>query len=109
MLQLQLQVCQGQVALGVVAEEHVLQQLLGLGVLLLPGQLLGLLVILHRPGDVRALGIAGPQGVLIEGQRLVVHAGPHHGAQPAVAQGEGFLPVGSGLLIPQLQHDKTTP
>ena len=98
------QVGQRQIALGIVAEDFLLDQGLSLGVFLLPYQLAGLTIVFVSTGDISALGIAGPQGILVEGEGFLLDTGPDHSAQTSVAQGEGFLPVAGRFLIPKLKH-----
>jgi len=52
-------------------------------------------------GIVEAVRTAGPQRVLVELQAFLQRAAIHHGAQAAIADGEGFDPFARGFVVPQ--------
>ena len=55
----------------------------------------------HRALVGVGVGLAGPDGVFVELDALVGDAAEDHGAEVAVADGQGFAPIGGGLVIPQ--------
>ena len=87
-----------------VPEHRLVGEALGLTPLVVEHELLDLA---QRPG---ALGVrvvvrpAGPDGVLVELQGLVLDVAVHHRAEPAVADRQGAQPVAAGrLVVPQPQ------
>jgi len=43
---------------------------------------------------------AGPEGVLVERDALLLHGAKYHGADSAVANGQSGCPLGCGLVKP---------
>ena len=55
----------------------------------------------NRAGVVVLVGVAGPEGVRVELEVLLIDPAKQHGAEPAVADGQRLGPFRGGLSIPE--------
>ena len=94
-------IAQRQIDLAPQSGAVILKLGLRLGVFALQGQIAGALIGLGRVWVGVEGGIAAPERVLVQAELFVFSAAENHCAQPAVAQGQRFVPAGRALSVPQ--------
>ena len=81
------------------AHELLLSQGLGLALLALEEEAADLGQVLHGPLVGIVVGLAGPDGVLVDLQSLLGRPAEDHRAQAAVADGQGLVPALRGGVV----------